>query len=224
MQGELGSIFQKESDSVVIFANELRKKGQELGELFKENTAEYTAQLQSYKNKIDENIRQCFLYGLIPEIDQRMPACNTMAMAYTKAIEIERQLIAKRELRGEIGKVPENKKTINEPIESKPVKFIKNDQNQNKNKNNESNQRNSSSNGNQNRNNPQNRNNGQNNRTSFQNGNFSAKSGTTCQICGKFGHSAKTCFTRTNNQRTTNIACQICNRKNHTSKRWLFLE
>lgn len=212
LQGELGSIFQKENDTVVIFSNKLRKKGQEIVELFKVNNPECTdEQLTACKNKISENIKECFLQGLKSDIDQRMPICATMHDAYDKAIEIERKLNAKSELRGEKSRSSENKKTEDKSDNSKPVKFVKMNQNLNQgNRNNGTSKKNF------------NGNNGGNEQNNLQKS--PGNSGVKCQICGKLNHSARTCFQRSNNTNVNNSGCQICQRTNHTAKTCFLLK
>lgn len=200
LQGELGKMFQKENETVVSFTSRLRKKGQEIVESHKINNADLSeAQLTAYQAEINENIKQCFLQGLKPEIDQRMPSCASMKIAYEKAIEIERKLTAKHDLRGR-----EQRKIDTKTPDSKPVKFItdnnsiknlKNPLSTNDNKHN------------------------YNNSNKISNPNFQPIPGITCQICEKRGHSAKTCYTRLKNlNNPNNEPCQICEKTNHTAK------
>lgn len=126
IQGELAAMFQKDNESVVKFAGRLKDKGQELIELFQVKKPNFTvAEMNAYKTKVDDYMKECFLDGLKPEIENRMRACNTMTEAFDMSLEIEQKSMKKLELRGKSTKF-ENTGT---------VAFVKNNYNKNSNKN-----------------------------------------------------------------------------------------
>lgn len=201
IQGELAAMFQKDNESVVKFAGRLKDKGQELIELFKVKKPNFTvAEMNAYKTKVDDYMKECFLDGLKPEIENRMRACNTMTEAFDMALEIEQKSMKKLELRGKSKKF-ENTGT---------VAFVKNNYNKNSNSNRgQSNQ------------NPQNN---RSNKTNQENVKKNAQNNSdiVCQICKKKGHAAQTCYAR-QNKRQSNEPCQICKKTNHTAITCYFL-
>ncbi|CAG5084881.1 Protein of unknown function [Cotesia congregata] len=104
----------------------------------------------AFKNNTDTSVSGCFVQNLRNEIDQRMPVCANAEEALQNAINIERKLNARKELRREPKekKSNEEKKKSDEKIKnsSKSVNFTTGSQNKpnkpstsqnnNKNKNN----------------------------------------------------------------------------------------
>ncbi|XP_034946183.1 uncharacterized protein, partial [Chelonus insularis] len=118
LQGELGRMFQKDDKLVVDFVNRLRKKAKEIVECFKSNNPTATPnEIQIYKDNTDKAVAQCFVQNLRNEIDQRMSRCDNVTEALEKAIEIERRLIARREIR----KDPNNKSLDNNSQEKPKI-------------------------------------------------------------------------------------------------------
>lgn len=96
---ELGSAFQKLNEDTISYANHIREIGNRITEAQKtENDGELTADQLSMINK---EIVDCFLDGLIPELQLRITGKYTkLDDAVPPVIMIEKKLAALSELRG----------------------------------------------------------------------------------------------------------------------------
>ncbi|XP_014299458.2 putative uncharacterized protein DDB_G0286901 [Microplitis demolitor] len=187
---ELGRIYQKENESVIDYVNRLRQKSKEITEWFLSNNLEATEdQVTEFKNQIDASVAECFTQNLRNEIDQRMPACVTVEDALANAIQIEKKLNARNELR----KDP-NEREI-DAKKSKPVKFISN----NNNSNNSDKLRNLTD-----------KTNSANNNFNKPNTSKLQNSQMRCHRCQKPGHFAREC------PESAAENCQICNKSGHS--------
>lgn len=221
LQGELGTIYQLDYESVVDFVNRLRKKGREIVECHAAANPNLTQeQSEAFKRSIDASISECFTQNLRNEIDQRMPVCANAEEALGHAIKIERKLNARKELRRE----PESKKSNKEHKKSdekdknssKSVNFTTRSQNNSNMSNKPSTSQNYS----------KNKNNNSSTVTCYnchQLGHIIKNCpDLQCQICFQKGHSAKNCpqLAGKNNQNNsyTRARCQLCGVNGHTAK------
>lgn len=97
LQGDLGSLFQRENESVLSFANRIREVGK--GILEAKRVANNGTVTNEFKNETTQNIIECFKNGLKPEIGQKMVTAATVKDVVKNAINAERIIIAQNDLR-----------------------------------------------------------------------------------------------------------------------------
>ena len=97
LKGELGGIFQAEDESVLNYANRVKDIGNrifEAHEIENEGVAH-----EEFKTKLDLALVDCFVRGLLREIENKITLGLSYEKTMHKAIEIERQLRTKEILR-----------------------------------------------------------------------------------------------------------------------------
>lgn len=101
LQGELGSLYQKENESVSKFANRVVDCGETLIEVYKLESQPTADDTTAFTNNTQSNVRKCFKRGLRPEIEQRLADNADIDELVKQAITIERELFAKNALRNQ---------------------------------------------------------------------------------------------------------------------------
>lgn len=99
LQGELGSLFQGENESVSKFANRVADCGDTLVEVYKLENHPSADQLTAFTNTTLANEQVCFKRGLRSDIEHRLQETNDFDDLVKNAISIERELHAKNSLR-----------------------------------------------------------------------------------------------------------------------------
>lgn len=97
LQGELGSQFQREGESVVTYANRLRDLGKQILETkkFENGTID-----DAFKSGIETSLVECLKRGLLPEIETRVEEADEISTFLKNAIKTERAIQAQRTLTG----------------------------------------------------------------------------------------------------------------------------
>lgn len=95
--GELGGQFQQANESVVSFANRVRRLGARVLEAQKTTTNQEIT--NEFCNYVNSTIVGCFKRGLKAEIENKMAPANDVAELVQSAIKAEREVNAKAQLR-----------------------------------------------------------------------------------------------------------------------------
>ncbi|KAG8148374.1 CinsV21_orph2 protein [Chelonus insularis] len=196
LQGELERMFQKDDKLEVDFVNRLWKEAKEIVEFFKSNNPTATP------NEIQIN-----------EIDQRMSRCDNVTEVLGKAIEIERRLIARKGIRKDQNSTKiEEKKNKDK---NKPVKFVTNRLNNDKDKNLNNNSQEKTKIICHSCNKP-----GNIKKNCREKNNNNSKEN--CQLCNETGHTAKNCF-KNSNRVSSNVKYQISEKNGHIAETCRFI-
>jgi hypothetical protein len=99
LQGELGSLFQGDEESVSKFANRVVDCGETIIEVYKLENNPSNEDLTAFKITTNNNVRKSFKRGLKADIEQRLQDSDDIDILVTRAIATERELIAKESLR-----------------------------------------------------------------------------------------------------------------------------
>ena len=97
LQGELGSIYQKNEEDVVTYANRVKELGKQILEAYKaqgNNPVDPTV-----KTSLENDMSKCFIRGLKPEIEQRIARNLNVQETVADALRIERELRSMTDLR-----------------------------------------------------------------------------------------------------------------------------
>ncbi|KAL6421588.1 hypothetical protein ACFW04_014317 [Cataglyphis niger] len=97
LQGELGCIYQKNGEDVVMYANRVKMLGKQILEGYK--GAGSTLLDQNIKASLEKDMNKCFIRGLKPEIEQRIARNLDIQNTVTDALRIERELREMTDLR-----------------------------------------------------------------------------------------------------------------------------
>lgn len=195
LMGELGSIFQKETENTIAFAAKIKKKAKEILETRK--LSGDGANNEEFQTSLKECCLTSFLNGLKPEIEQRLPFCATIEDAVDNAIKTERKIIAQRQLRS--GSTENrHKKTHVEPVNTCTICAKNNHTADSCRLNNIHCQTCKKQ--------------GHTADRCYKNSN--SQTSVMCQLCGKGNHTAKNCNLNPNKIKTT---CQLCNLTGHSA-------
>ncbi|CAG5093397.1 Protein of unknown function [Cotesia congregata] len=220
LQGELGQLYQGKGESVVDYANRLRKKVDEIIECNASDNPNMTEEEnRAFKDKINSSLAAIFTHNLDQEIEQRMPICANVDEALAAAITIERKMKARNELMSK-----PKEKTAEEKKKKNPVTFTTTTDSRNP--------KNKTSNSGNNNNPNKNTNNGNGNSNQFdlskincrrcrKQGHFAKDCPERqCQICYEKGHGAKTCpqLAKTGQNQYANLRCQLCGQRGHSAR------
>lgn len=104
--GELGNEFQRDSESVIAYANRMRDL---VNRILEARRIEIGAVDQAFRTATENNVIECFKRGLRPEIEQRLPEARDIAGIVGNAIQVERNLEAKLALRKPMNKGQEKR-------------------------------------------------------------------------------------------------------------------
>jgi len=69
LQRELGSVYQKNEEDIVTYANQMKILGKQILEAYK--ISENTLPIQNIKAVLEKDMCKCFIKELKPEIEQR---------------------------------------------------------------------------------------------------------------------------------------------------------
>lgn len=97
LQGELGSVYQKNDEDVVTYANRVKLLGKQILEAYK--TWGNSPVDQSVKTSLEKDMSKCFIRGLKPEIEQRIERDLNVQETVADALRIERELRSITDLR-----------------------------------------------------------------------------------------------------------------------------
>jgi len=97
LQGELGSIYQKNEEDVVTYANRVKILGKQILEAYK--ISGNTLPSQNIKASLEKDMCKCFIRGLKPEIEQRITRNLGVQETVADALRIERELRSISDLR-----------------------------------------------------------------------------------------------------------------------------
>ena len=98
LQGELGRVFQGVNEAVLAYANRVKEIGHRICEAYE--TANNGAMDDGFKTRLDLDLVDCFIHGLLPDIENKITLGISYEKTMHKAIGIERNLRAKDTLRG----------------------------------------------------------------------------------------------------------------------------
>lgn len=99
--GELGNTFQKENEPVIKYANRIREIGRKILDTYKFEGTKTQAQIEAFRTHSQENVVEAFKRGLKPEIEQRLGEAASVDDLINNAYKAERELAARKALRGE---------------------------------------------------------------------------------------------------------------------------
>ena len=94
--GELGSEFERQSESVISFANRIRDIGSRILETQKLSNGGID---NNFKVSTEASMVECFRRGLRPEIESRIEEGANIKDVLSSAIKVERQLEAQKILK-----------------------------------------------------------------------------------------------------------------------------
>jgi len=97
LQGELGSVYQKNVEDVVTYANRVKLLGKQILEAYR-NSGNALPN-QNIKASLEKDMCKCFIRGLKPEIEQRIARDLNVQDTITDALRIERELRSMTDLR-----------------------------------------------------------------------------------------------------------------------------
>jgi len=97
LQGELGSIYQKNEEDVVTYANRVKILGKQILEAYKVSGNSLPG--QNIKASLEKDMCKCFIRGLKPEIEQRIARDLDVQGTVADALRIERELRSISDLR-----------------------------------------------------------------------------------------------------------------------------
>ena len=109
LTGELGSIYQRCSDSVDDFADRVRSLSEKILEAYRHENGGNSPEQE--KRRVEEMALSCFISGLKLEIKQGMKSEETLSAATHRAREIEREISDFERLRGGDTTKPQATKT-----------------------------------------------------------------------------------------------------------------
>lgn len=96
VQGKLGSVYQKEHEDVISYANRVRDLGKRVLSAY---TNEHGTVTKVFRDSTDESIKLSFIRGLKPDIESRIPSVHTFSEAIATAIRIEKENLSRTALR-----------------------------------------------------------------------------------------------------------------------------
>lgn len=97
LQGELGSVYQKNEEDVVTYANRVKLLGKKILEAYKVSV--HSQVNSGIKESVEKDMAKCFIRGLKPEIEQRITRDLDVEGTITDALRIERELHIMTDLR-----------------------------------------------------------------------------------------------------------------------------
>lgn len=97
LQGELGSIYMKNEENVVTYANRVKMLGKQILEAYK-NSGNIQPD-HNIKQSLEKDMIKCFIRGLKPEIEQRINRNSDVQATIADALRIERELYDMTSLR-----------------------------------------------------------------------------------------------------------------------------
>ena len=97
LQGELGNIYQWDSEKVISYATRVRELGEKILDAHKANNNDRID--ANFQAALDSDIRDCFLRGLKTEIESRLQGVHNFKDTVNNALEIERKISATAALR-----------------------------------------------------------------------------------------------------------------------------
>ena len=97
LQGELGNIYQWDSEKVISYATRVRQVGEKILDTHEANDNDRID--KNFQAAFDSDIRDCFLRGLKPEIEFRLQGEHNFKDTVNNALEIERKISATAALR-----------------------------------------------------------------------------------------------------------------------------
>jgi len=97
LQGELDSVYQKNKEDVVTYANRVKILGKQILEAYK--ISGNTLPSQNIKVSLERDMCKCFIRGLKPEIEQRITRNLGVQETVADALRIERELCSMSDLR-----------------------------------------------------------------------------------------------------------------------------
>lgn len=97
LQGELGSVYQKNEEDVVTYANRVKLLGKQIREAYR--TSGHALGEQTITASLEKDMCKCFIRGLKPEIEQRVDRNLDVQGTVADALRIERELSAIKTLR-----------------------------------------------------------------------------------------------------------------------------
>lgn len=93
----MGAEYQKDSDTVIVFANRIREIARKILEAKRVATGDEVT--SAFKAKVDLSCAECFKRGLKPELEVKVQAADTLGEVLKSALEAERNENARRVLR-----------------------------------------------------------------------------------------------------------------------------
>ena len=97
LQGELGSIYQRNEEDVVTYANRVKVLGKQILKAHKDSGSFLPN--QDIKPSLEKDMSKCFIRGLKPEIEQRIARNLNVQETVADALRIERELYSMTDLR-----------------------------------------------------------------------------------------------------------------------------
>lgn len=97
LQGELGSVYQKINEDVVMYANRVKALGKQILEAYK--TSGHMPIDSGFRTSLEKDMAKCFIRGLKPEIEQRIIRDLDIYATIADALRIERELSMMTDLR-----------------------------------------------------------------------------------------------------------------------------
>ena len=97
LQGELGNIYQWDSEKVISYATRVRELGEKILDAHKANNNDRID--VNFQAALDSDIRDCFLRGLKTEIESRLQGEHNFKDTVNNALEMERKISATAALR-----------------------------------------------------------------------------------------------------------------------------
>lgn len=91
--GDLGNEYQREDENVITFANRIRDIGNHILEAQPIAVGNVTAE---FKTETQNDVIECFIDGLLPEIENKITEDGGITDLIKEAIEIERKLRVQR--------------------------------------------------------------------------------------------------------------------------------
>ena len=90
LQGELGSVYQKNEEDVVTYANRVKLLGKQILEAYRNSG--HGLPDESIRQSLEKDMCKCFIRGLKPDIEQRIARNLGVQETVADALRIEREL------------------------------------------------------------------------------------------------------------------------------------
>lgn len=90
LQGELGSIYQKDEEDVISYASRIKTLGKQISDAYQ--YLEKVLPDENIKMSLEKNMCECFIRGLKPNIEQRITRNVNIEDTIADALRIEREL------------------------------------------------------------------------------------------------------------------------------------